>query len=541
MSVIARFPWPLNVADYDSDRLFRLPRNVVRVYSDNGHYFAVDENDRVICRDSNTACIQEAIDHVKNGGKVLIKKGEYYVDAVRTVSIWPDVSSISANPPTQTYNNAILIDRASYLTIEGEGSATRIVAKPGVDLMIYVHESQFVTIRNLLLDGNKQNQTWQYHDGAGLILSGGKRIGNRYENLTLMNSRGDGLYLGSNVSNGGTDIYEHAVQISGITCINNDMRCLVMDNVVGATASNIVSYYDAETLHLISVFTRIPVVVDGVYSHNPRVKAYEMYYGVAVIRNMTVSVNDINALSSGVVIDAGMEFEITLENVLIDVNLPRTDWIYGIRIRNPGYSYGSQYVTKAYIRNAFVRIISSGINLAYRFEGDVDAVVQNSVSDPINKYGFTAQSATGNNYPIVRIIGCAGGAQYDLLGSYIGSATSGIPTVEVYNFVPLSGSIYAYGNIILDKPYNLPVTEPVRLRYRKNYGRAVFSGDGAKTTFTIPHRLISAPNNVIITPGSAHAAGNFYVTADSNNINIIYSTPPPSGTNNVVIYWYAEV
>lgn len=98
MSVIARFPWPLNVADYDSDRLFRLPRNVVRVYSDNGHYFAVDENDRVICRDSNTACIQEAIDHVKNGGKVLIKKGEYYVDAVRTVSIWPDVSSISATP-----------------------------------------------------------------------------------------------------------------------------------------------------------------------------------------------------------------------------------------------------------------------------------------------------------------------------------------------------------------------------------------------------------------------------------------------------------
>lgn len=81
MSVIARFPWPLNVVDYDSDRLFRLPRNVVRVYSDNGHYFAVDENDRVICRDSDTACIQEAISTAFQRGlnKVVIFPGVYNV------------------------------------------------------------------------------------------------------------------------------------------------------------------------------------------------------------------------------------------------------------------------------------------------------------------------------------------------------------------------------------------------------------------------------------------------------------------------------
>jgi hypothetical protein len=46
---------------------------------------------------------------------------------------------------------------------------------------------------------------------------------------------------------------------------------------------------------------------------------------------------------------------------------------------------------------------------------------------------------------------------------------------------------------------------------------------------------------VLVTPGSIDARGNFHATADATNIYVNYATAPPAGTNNVVLYWYAEV
>jgi hypothetical protein len=75
----------------------------------------------------------------------------------------------------------------------------------------------------------------------------------------------------------------------------------------------------------------------------------------------------------------------------------------------------------------------------------------------------------------------------------------------------------------------------------ENGGLAVFSGDGTRTQFTIAHGLASTPSKILVTPGSSDAKGAFYVTADSSNIYVNYATAPPSGTNNVVLYWYAEI
>jgi hypothetical protein len=72
-------------------------------------------------------------------------------------------------------------------------------------------------------------------------------------------------------------------------------------------------------------------------------------------------------------------------------------------------------------------------------------------------------------------------------------------------------------------------------------GQATFSGDGTTTQFKIAHDLISAPSKILVTPGSSDAKFTFYVTADSTYIYVNYDTAPPSGTNNVVLYWYAEV
>jgi len=75
----------------------------------------------------------------------------------------------------------------------------------------------------------------------------------------------------------------------------------------------------------------------------------------------------------------------------------------------------------------------------------------------------------------------------------------------------------------------------------ENSGTATFSGNGTTTQFSIAHGLVSAPTKVLVTPMTADAASDFYVTADDTNIYINYKSAPPSGTDNLKFSWYAEV
>ena len=75
----------------------------------------------------------------------------------------------------------------------------------------------------------------------------------------------------------------------------------------------------------------------------------------------------------------------------------------------------------------------------------------------------------------------------------------------------------------------------------ENGGTVTFNGDGITTQFKIAHGLISTPSKVLVTPASSDATGSFYVTVDATYIYVNYTTAPLSGTNNVVLNWYAEV
>ena len=75
----------------------------------------------------------------------------------------------------------------------------------------------------------------------------------------------------------------------------------------------------------------------------------------------------------------------------------------------------------------------------------------------------------------------------------------------------------------------------------ENSGTATFSGDGTTTQFSIAHGLVSTPTKVLVTPMTADAASDFYVTADDTNIYINYLTAPASGTDNLKFSWFAEV
>jgi hypothetical protein len=75
----------------------------------------------------------------------------------------------------------------------------------------------------------------------------------------------------------------------------------------------------------------------------------------------------------------------------------------------------------------------------------------------------------------------------------------------------------------------------------ENSGTATFSGNGTTTVFTIAHGLAGTPKSYRVEAGSADAKGDKYVTADATNLTVTFATAPPTGTNNVVLVWSAEM
>lgn len=73
-----------------------------------------------------------------------------------------------------------------------------------------------------------------------------------------------------------------------------------------------------------------------------------------------------------------------------------------------------------------------------------------------------------------------------------------------------------------------------------NGGDAVFSGDGSTVTFSIQHGLSQAPSTFEVTPTSAGAAGDSYVSATADTLDVTFSTAPASGTDNVTFNWNAQ-
>ena len=77
-------------------------------------------------------------------------------------------------------------------------------------------------------------------------------------------------------------------------------------------------------------------------------------------------------------------------------------------------------------------------------------------------------------------------------------------------------------------------------KYSNNRGKIVASGDSSTQVFKAPHSLISTPSWGIATKGSQNAIG-MSMSYDSENVIFIFETPPPAGTNNVVINWEVQI
>jgi len=98
----------------------------VYVYTQNGHYYAADNNGNVFCVDSPTACLQEAVNYVAQfgGGRIFIRRGVYNISG--PASYLPSGSPV-----------AVTIPDGIKLIIEGEGSSTVIKDPRAIDLFVH--------------------------------------------------------------------------------------------------------------------------------------------------------------------------------------------------------------------------------------------------------------------------------------------------------------------------------------------------------------------------------------------------------------------
>jgi hypothetical protein len=115
------------------------------------------------------------------------------------------------------------------------------------------------------------------------------------------------------------------------------------------------------------------------------------------------------------------------------------------------------------------------------------------------------------------------------LTSYISSGFSGYDTTGSFPTVDDSFDVNFYGD----------GTDIGRLAQR---GVATFSGDGSTTTYTISHDLVGFPRNIQITAATADAQVAmpcYWTDEDGNSFDVVFSTAPADGTDNIEISWRA--
>ncbi len=194
--------------------------------------------------DSATAAFDEAVDGCPDDGKIFIGPGTYELLANKQFYL-----SGSIEEPSNPFYYCIGILEGKNLHLEGSGMGVTVLK-----LADNQHDSEHhcamilnrttgpsadghtgFSVRNMTIDGNKDNQATVYWDGAGLILTGSIRENEIYENLELVNSFGYGIYSGNNGS-GPAD----RVIIKNIIAKNCHKSAICVDTVSNATISDCV-------------------------------------------------------------------------------------------------------------------------------------------------------------------------------------------------------------------------------------------------------------------------------------------------------------
>jgi len=181
----------------------------VLVYQDGGHYYAKDSRGNVICVDSPTACLQESINNLDNGGTILIMNGIYIVN--QPIIMRPRVNIVGSNRSDFNGLQGVIL----YKSFTG--------ADPNDDFLIDFDpnvQTDYWSIRNIQL------RLASGYSGGGIRIRA-----SRYgvvDFVSIIGFNGDGVRFA--VGAAGTMTYDNVVQNSFIYGAANGIAFVAPDN-----------------------------------------------------------------------------------------------------------------------------------------------------------------------------------------------------------------------------------------------------------------------------------------------------------------------
>ena len=536
------------------------PADVI-VYKDGDYAVAVDsKTGQVIVRNMDHAyVIQEAINHLSSGGKIYIDTGNYEIGKTIILS--------------------------SNISIVGSGNSTILNLSVDTNMFENPDSSDInnISIENMVLDGQGRNYN------AISIGYGVNKSMLKFKHLEIRNFN-TGIWLNGNPPPSNViieDIYIHDCTKYGIASYYYEdviIRDVMIENIgqeaIHMTGNNSVSpAYVSKRIRVENVVIKNPgnIGIDISYVENPIITKFYIEGAIAKgINGEPLSDSSHNDLPYGdqAIIENGIIINCPGAGIYITYGF-RTK-IRNVFIYNVGYNYSGTtdnrrhgilfLVEEGAIENVVVwKAAGTGIvmNPLTKYSGIYNPVVyecgehgifMNDVQNVIiiNPLVYNNSQLTTNTYDGIHIEGSLSTHYITIIGGrIIDTQTTKTQRYGIYEtstaspyygdnrFISVTIFPQATDRIYWTGKYTKIIECPGVLT--NNSGQYVTSGDGTTTQFSIPHGLVSTPSRVLVTPCSLDAAGTMYVTVDSTNIYVNYSTAPPTGTNNVCLYWWAEV
>jgi hypothetical protein len=470
--------------------------------------------------------IQSAINALTSGGKIFIKAGTY------TVTTWIDLGN------------------KSNIVLQGEGDCTKLVKPLGYvkaetyyGRVLYLANADGITIKDIYIESTSAGA-----DGSDNAIVNMYNANNcTFENVTLK-QRDDG--------SGGT---------RGIDAVTGNNNVFVNCRLLGSGAAD----HGNWGMGLGGLFNKVLGCYFEGWGHNAIMNGpnrgiiancvFKRFYDDCIDLNGIYEVAIVGNVCRKEKVDQ-VGFFVSLADSCHDIVIA-DNVIQGI---NHGVGVFNSYDV-VIAGNRFIDPAVAASKLVYVTGASDGILVANNyaVAQYLVHLDFTSQTVLGKKVLIMdnNLYG-------DLSPAYIAYINNAVGVIVRDNF----GSIYGYDagpyiteagssnrNVIEgneghswqypDRSFKLniqkvganTVVKGNRGYTTENSGIATFSGNGTTTTFTFAHGLAGTPKMAVVTAGSSDAKGDFYVTYDATNITVTYATAPPSGTNNVVLNWYAEM
>jgi len=569
----------------------------VTVYTKGGHYFAVDENNNLICTDSSTACLQEAVNYVAQfgGGRIFIRRGTYYPSTTINlpdnvyIEIYGDgnetVFSYTGsyllflfNPSTPSWN-AVFKFRDFKIDRSQSGSN-------GTDILDVIH-GKYVEVNNVEVIDNFRttsggdcaiclsnniiaivekcrvyNKSYGITAGGYLSIAKDNYVVNTYETGIIAQGFTQGSTLPPGYSYGGLSIIE------GNTCIDcgRGDEAISIDYGAGATAGygtgiirgNRVITMNYTTNHMLSAVSVEKVIIeDNVFEGTVTSDVGRNIWSNGSPTYLVFRNNYVNVTYNG---SSNQFMSSDFPTTIIEGN--KINITYTNITSNPS-DFFHLNVRKLFVRNNSISIsIPSGISIGSIVDGNLygtDTEPTYMVVDGNSIYingsvGNVIRAAENNSYSVSRpyvVItnNNVNGASSSFLSFLIdievygnveyvrmfGNNTNGTPSYNMVRLWTSSSSMSIY--LDTDIPSSQIGSYATFNLYwlKRNSGTATIAS--GSTSVTVNHGLACTPSKVLITP-LGQPSGNLWVsniTSTSFTINI--SSAPSA---NLSIAWLAE-